>query len=354
MNTKVNTTLLKDIRNATPDEVVSELNLPKFRGNQIFGWIRDGVTSFSDMTNLSKELRKRLSERYYLENYRILERQDSTDGTSKVLGALSDGSLIESVLMKHKYGYSACVSTQVGCKMGCTFCASAVGGFHRNLTAGEMLGQVYELTRIAHPKGDSKLSNLVLMGMGEPLDNYENVLTFIRRLTDETYYGMSARSVTLSTSGIVPKIKQLAEEGIPITLAVSLHNPFQKLREQIMPVAKRYGIEELMDAAEYYGGKTGRRVTLEYALIKGVNDSKECAEELSRLVLERKRAFFHVNLIPLNVHEDTAHKGVDMSSVRAFSNILSTNGVNVTTRRSLGSDIDAACGQLKNKWRKHG
>lgn len=354
MNTKVNITLHRDIRNATPDEVVSELGLPKFRGSQIFGWIKNGVTSFSEMTNLSKELREKLSEQYFIENYRILERQDSADGTSKVLGALSDGSLIESVLMKHKYGYSACVSTQVGCKMGCTFCASAVGGFHRNLTAGEMLGQVYELTKIAYPNRDAKLSNLVLMGMGEPLDNYENVLIFVRRLTDETYYGMSARSVTLSTSGIVPRILQLAEEGLPITLAVSLHNPFQESRERIMPVARSYGIDELMDAAEYYGTKTGRRVTLEYALIQGVNDSRAYAEELARLVLTRKREFFHVNLIPLNAHEDTVHKGVDMSSVRAFSNILSINGVNVTTRRSLGSDIDAACGQLKNKWRKHG
>ncbi len=302
------------------------------------------------MSNLPLALRERLAAEYSAQPFRVLTKKESKDGTVKVLGEFLDGNTAEAVLMKYSYGYSACISTQVGCKMCCAFCASAKCGFVRNLSSGEMLGEVFELTRLA----GAKLSNIVLMGMGEPLDNYENVVLFIRRVTDQAYYGLSARSITLSTCGLTEAMDRLAGEGFQITLAVSLHNPFQAERREIMPIAGRYSIDEVLGAARRYFDSTGRRVTLEYALIAGENDSVAHAAELAARVASLGKQAFHINLIPLNAHEYTERRGSDRARVERFRGELASKGINVTVRRELGSDIDAACGQLKNNWRNYG
>lgn len=337
---------LKPIRGLDAAEISDMSGLPLYRGKQILGWVSKGVVSFDQMLNIPKTIRESLTKIFYLDNYEIVVKQvSSQDGTVKVLGKLIDGNEVESVLMKYKYGYSACVSTQVGCKMGCTFCASAVGGFVRNLTAGEMLGEVYTLTSIA----ETKLSNIVLMGSGEPLDNINEVLKFIEKLIDPQFYGISGRSITLSTSGMVEEINALASMKLPITLAVSLHNPFDDERQVIMPIARKYTNSELIEAAHNYYKSTGRRVTYEYALIEKENDSIRHAQELSRLLKNRSA---HVNLIPMNPVQSSSFKGSDQSRVRVFQDMLSKSKINSTLRRELGSDIKAACGQLKNNYRR--
>ncbi|MDO4753991.1 MAG: 23S rRNA (adenine(2503)-C(2))-methyltransferase RlmN [Bacillota bacterium] len=332
------------------EELSEKLAVPKFRGKQVYDWLKKGVTDFDFMHNLPADFRLRLSERYTAKVFEELGRLESKDGTIKILGKFLDSATVEAVLMKYRYGYSACISTQVGCRMGCEFCASAKGGFVRHLSVGELLGEVYRMTQIA----GEKLSNLVLMGMGEPLDNYDHVISFLRRVTDEMYYGLSARSITVSTCGLVEGIKKLASEEIPVTLALSLHNPFQAEREKIMPIARKYKIDDIMSATQYYFEKTGRRITLEYALIHGENDSTEHAEELIRLIRDRSASAYHVNLIPLNNHEYTEHKSAHQKDVARFKQKLDQHGINATIRRELGSDIDAACGQLKNNWRNYG
>lgn len=334
----------------TLDELVAELKIEKFRGRQIFDWVKNGETAFERMSNLPKSLRERLSANYTAEAFSEIGRRCSADGTLKILGEFSDRSTVEAVLMKYRYGYSACISTQVGCRMGCDFCASAKSGYVRNLTAGELLGEVHLMSRIA----GERLSNLVLMGMGEPLDNYDNVTEFLRRLSDPLYYGMSLRNVTVSTCGLVDGIDKLASERFSLTLALSLHNPFQAERERIMPVARRYRIEEIMDATWRYFDRTGRRITIEYALIGGNNDLPKHANELIRLIRDRNVSAYHVNLIPLNNHEYTEHRGSQKKEVLHFKNRLEESGIHVTIRRELGSDIEAACGQLKNNWRNYG
>lgn len=333
---------MRDIRGVSAVSIAEEIGEPKFRGAQILGWISKGVHSFDEMVNIPIKIRKKLAAAFYLNNFVIVRKQQSQDGTIKVLGKMTDGSYAEAVLMKYAHGLSACISSQVGCKMGCTFCASTVGGLVRNITAGEMLGQILELTKICQ----KKISNIVLMGIGEPLDNLEEVLKFIEIVTDPDYYGISARSITVSTSGIVSRIRQLADKKLQITLAISLHNPFDEERQQIMPVAKAFSIKQLIDAAQYYFKQTGRRVTYEYAVIKGQNDQPRHAHRLGEL-LQNQNA--HVNLIPINPVQHTDFVAPSDTITKEFRNILKSYKINSTIRRELGSDIDAACGQLRNK-----
>lgn len=329
----------------TVEALAAELSEPKYRGTQVYEWLKAGVFAFLEMSNLPKTLRERLDAEYDAEPFKILKLSESKDGTKKLLGAFLDGETVESVLMHYKYGYSACISTQVGCKMGCEFCATAKCGFARNLTSGEMLGQIYQLTKLA----GRQLSNIVLMGMGEPLDNYDAVVDFIRRVSDPKYYGISTRGITLSTCGLVDGIERLAREGLPVTLAISLHNPFQRQREEIMPVARSYDVNAVLDAARHYSELTGRRITIEYALIEGENDSNAHARELIEHVMRRGREAFHINIIPMNDHELTSLRGTGRKRAEEFLAILEASKVGATIRRQLGSDIDAACGQLKNK-----
>lgn len=338
-----------NVLDCTAESLAESLGVPGFRGKQVFEWIRRGETDFSQMRNLPLSLRETLKSGYSADVFVEVARRRSADGTVKILGRFLDGNTAEAVLMKYSHGYSACISTQVGCKMGCEFCASAKFGFFRDLSDGELLGEVYRMTGIA----GEKLSNLVLMGMGEPLDNYENVIRFLKKVGSE-YYGLSLRSITLSTCGMVGGIDRLASEGLPVTLALSLHNPFQEERVRIMPIGRRYSVSDVMDAAHRYFLRTGRRVTLEYALIRGQNDTVRHAKELIRLIRSRSTSGFHVNLIPLNAHELTEHKGSNKKEVSAFKRMLDEDGIHSTIRRELGSDIEAACGQLKNNWRNYG
>ncbi len=338
------------ILDLSEEELAESLELPKYRAKQIIEWIRKGIFDFDDMSNLPKNLRQKLAEEYYIEDFKELKVMKSSDGTIKILGGFHRGETVEAVLMSYSFGKSACISTQVGCRMACDFCASAKCGLIRNLSAGEMLGEVYRMTKMA----GEKLSNLVLMGMGEPMDNYDEVVKFIRKVTSPEYYGISARSITVSTCGVASRMRQLADEGLPVTLALSLHNPFQAERGEIMPITNRFGIDEILDAAFYYFEKTGRRITIEYALIVEQNDEERHANELVKQIIKRGTKAFHVNLIPLNAHDLTTHKGSSKQRVMRFKKILESKHINSTIRRELGSDIDAACGQLKNNWRNYG
>ena len=336
-----------DIRSLTYEELsekLSELNLPKFRTAQIYSWLYEkGVTSFDEMTNLSKDLRAVLSENFEIKNCRIdLKQVSKIDGTVKYLYELDEGEFVECVVMKYKYGYSVCISTQLGCKMGCKFCASAIGGFKRHLTPSEMLSEIYT----AQKDLNIKISHIVLMGTGEPLDNYENVLRFLELVTDEKGLNISIRHISLSTCGIVPKIYELAEKQLGLTLSVSLHAPNNELRSKTMPVNDRWDIDELLKACRYYAEKTSRRISFEYAMIKGVNDSESCAKELAKRL---KGMLCHINLIPVNNVRENAYLKSDNKSMKAFIDILEKNGLTVTVRRTLGSDIDASCGQLRAK-----
>lgn len=324
---------------------IEELGEKSFRGKQIYDWLHQkAVMNFDEMTNLSKALREKLNHNFYIAKTQIVEKLESKDGcTTKFLFALQDGSVIESVLMKYKHGNSVCISSQVGCRMGCNFCASTLGGLERNLSVSEMLGQIYA---IQNRKGE-RVSNVVVMGTGEPLDNYDNLVKFIRMLTDEHGYNMSQRNITVSTCGLVEKIQKLAQEKLQITLAISLHAPNDEVRKTLMPVANKYSIAEIMKVCKEYYEITGRRISFEYSLVKDVNDSKEYAEELGNLLRGKN---CHVNLIPVNPIEERNYRDSDTSFVKNFKLTLERFGINVTIRREMGRDIDAACGQLRKRY----
>jgi len=327
-----------------PEEIKNkmvEMGEPGFRGDQIFNWVSKGVDSFEEMANMPKSLRKELGEVFELTKNEILARQVSSDGTVKYAMKLHDGRIIESVLMKYHHGYSICISTQVGCRMKCSFCASTIGGLERNLTAGEMMGQVLA----AQKDRGIRISNIVLMGSGEPFDNYDNVMRFIRLAHEEKGLGISLRSITVSTSGIVPGIYKLAEENLPVTLAVSLHCPDDESRSRIMPVNKKYNIDELIRACRTYVEKTGRRITFEYALMKGINDDIESFKKTAKLL---KRLNCHVNIIGYNRVEERDFATSERAAQEKFKEFLEGRGITASIRRTLGEDIDAACGQLRN------
>lgn len=324
------------------EQFLKELGEPKFRAKQIFDWLHaKQVDSFEEMTNLSKSLREKLEEKAAINGVEMVRRLVSQiDGTRKYLFALSDGAIIESVLMKYEHGNTVCISTQVGCRMGCKFCASTLDGVERGLTAGEMLSQIYAIQKDC----GERVHGTVLMGSGEPLDNYDNVVKFLRLINDPKGQNMGQRHITLSTCGLVEKIYDLAEEDLQITLAVSLHAPNDGIRTQTMPIAKVYSMERLLKACRDYAEKTKRRITFEYALIHGVNDGDEHAWEL---VKKLRDLLCHVNLIPVNDVKERNYIKSSSDRVMHFASILNDNGIETTVRRKLGSDIDASCGQLR-------
>ena len=338
---------MKEIRGLYPDELKTELlalGEKSFRAQQVFSWLHEkGAESFSEMTNLSVSLREKLSEHYSIAPLRVETVQESAvDGTKKYLLALSDGNLIEAVLMRYHYGNSVCVSTQVGCRMGCRFCASTIGGLIRNLRASEILGEIYAIER----ETGERISHCVLMGSGEPMDNYDEVVRFLRLISDPAGRNMSLRNITVSTCGIPDKIRAFAGEKLPVTLALSLHAADDETRRKLMPVANRYSLAEVLSACGDYFRITGRRLSFEYSVVSGVNDNAEEAEKLSRL-LHGKNA--HVNLIPVNPVTERQFQRPSRERVEAFQKILVKNGINATIRRELGADIDGACGQLRRK-----
>lgn len=337
----------KDIKSLSLEELsaqIKDLGLPKFRAGQIFEWLHKyGVSSFDEMTNLSKELRASLSNDFYIADCIIEEKYvSSIDSTVKYLFRLNDGEYIESVIMKYKYGYTICVSSQVGCKMGCKFCASTLAGFKRNLTPSEIESQIHS----AQKDLGIRISHIVLMGIGEPLDNYDNVIRFLYNVNDKNGLNISMRNITLSTCGIVPKMYDLLNESLQITLTVSLHAPNDKIRSKSMPVNDKWCMDEVLNACREYVNKTGRRVSFEYTLINGVNDSNECAEELA---LRLKGMLCHVNLIPVNDVKERGNVRSTDEAINRFLSILKKRGINATIRRTLGSDINASCGQLRRK-----
>ncbi len=339
----------KDIKSLTLEELereMAQMGEKPFRAKQLYEWMHIKMArGFEEMTNLSKEFRKTCGERYLYTTLDAVRIQESKiDGTKKFLFELDDGNVVESVWMKYKHGNSVCISSQVGCRMGCKFCASTLDGLERSLTPAEMLEQVYGVSLLTK----ERVSNVVVMGTGEPLDNYENLLIFIRLLTDENGLHISQRNVTVSTCGIVPKMKQLAQEGLQITLALSLHAATDEKRRKLMPVALKYGLDELMEACAYYFEKTGRRITFEYSLVKGVNDRLQDADELAALI---KGQNCHVNLIPVNPIAERDFVESDRESVYAFKNKLEKYQINVTIRREMGRDIDGACGQLRRRYK---
>ncbi len=329
------------------NEWTKKKGLPEFRAKQIYKWMHEKyVADVDDMTNLPKDLRRLIAEEGFV-TVTERARQASKNGkTAKYLYELSDGQMIETVFMQYDYGNSICISSQAGCRMGCSFCASTIGGLVRNLTASEMLEQVYATMRT---KGE-RISNIVIMGTGEPLDNYENVIRFIKIISDENGYNISQRNITLSSCGIVPMIKRLADEKLTITFALSLHAPTDEDRKRLMPIANKYSIAETIDACKYYFEKTGRRITFEYSLVKGENDSEKQAKRLAALL---KGINCHVNLIPINPINERNYSKSDDNSVEKFKFTLEKNSINVTIRKSVGSDIDAACGQLRRKYNKY-
>ena len=338
----------KDIVSFTYEQLKEEMlaiGEKAFRSRQIYEWLHVKLAdSFGDMTNLPKALRERLEREYEIRKVHMLERLISKkDPTEKFLFELYDGNVVESVLMKYEYGNSVCISSQVGCRMGCRFCASTIGGLVRNLTPSEMLGQIYRIQKMT----GERVSNVVVMGTGEPLDNYENFLAFIRMLSDEHGLHISQRSITASTCGIVPNMERLADEGLQITLALSLHGSSQEKRQKLMPVANKYSLEEVLAACDYYFEHTGRRVTFEYSLVHGVNDTVEDARELAAILRERN---CHLNLIPVNPIKEREYERPSRKNAGEFKNKLEKTGINVTIRRERGSDIDGACGQLRRRY----
>ena len=337
-----------DMKSMNMEELVKfieELGEKKFRAKQIYEWIHiKHVKSFEEMTNISKKFAEQLNEVCTLTS---LEKADvqiaKMDGTRKYLFALEDGNVIESVLMRYKHGNSVCISSQVGCRMGCRFCASTLDGLVRGLTPAEMVDQIYQISKDT----GERISNVVVMGTGEPLDNYDNLLRFIELLTDENGLNISQRNVTVSTCGIVPKIRELAEQKLSITLALSLHASNQKKRLELMPIANKYEIHEVIEACQYYFEQTGRRVTFEYSLVGGVNDSKEDARELLQLV---KGMNCHINLIPVNPIKERSYVQSNAQVIAAFKNRIEKAGLNATIRREMGRDIDGACGQLRKMY----
>lgn len=337
----------QDIASLSLEELkiqIKELGLPQFRAIQIYDWIhKKGAVSFYEMTNIGKQLQDKLNDNFVIFSCTIEKKLVSRyDNTVKYLFKLPDDEYLECVVMDYKYGFTICVSTQVGCKMGCSFCASGIGGFKRHLTPSEILGQIYAAQRDL----GVRISRIVLMGMGEPLDNYDNVIKFLKLVSDENGLNIGMRHISLSTSGIVPRIYDLLDLNLQLTLSVSLHAPNNEIRSQIMPVNKSWDVDELLNACKIYAEKTSRRISFEYALIKGVNDTAECANELSKKL---KGILCHVNLIPANEVPEKGHKRSDDSNINNFKNILEKNGLTVTIRRTLGSDINASCGQLRRE-----
>lgn len=338
----------KDIKSLNLEELTAELRIfgaPAFRAKQIYEWIHVKLAeSFDEMTNLSKDFRAALEHTYTLVTLRAVEVKISQiDGTRKYLFQLEDGHIIESVLMKYQHGNSVCISSQVGCRMGCRFCASTLDGLARNLLPSEMLDQIY---RIQRDTGE-RVSHVVVMGSGEPLDNYENLIRFIRLLTGAGGLNISQRNITISTCGIVPKIRQLADENLQITLALSLHAPNDEVRKTLMPIANRYALTDVLSACHEYFVKTGRRLTFEYSLVSGVNDNLLEAGALVALIKNQQG---HVNLIPVNPIKERNYVQSDRKSIAAFQNLLEKSGINVTIRREMGRDINGACGQLRQSF----
>ena len=336
-----------NIKSMTLPEVTAalkELGLPAFRGKQVYSWLHKGVRSYEEMTNLSKNLREELEAKYPIYAPKVVRKQESKkDGTIKYLWQLSDGNCVETVLMRYHYGNTVCISTEVGCRMGCAFCASTIGGLVRQLEPYEMLDEVL-FTQV-----DSGLpiSHIVLMGIGEPLDNFDNVMRFLELVNSEDGLNISMRHISLSTCGLVPKIDELAKRKLQLSLAISLHGPNNEIRSKIMPVTKAYDIDTLLDACRRYYAATSRRIHFEYAMIDGVNDGEEHAKELLRRL---KGLPSHVNMIPLNHVEESPLKPSSRAAVAKFQKILEDGGVTATVRRTLGSDIDASCGQLRRKY----
>jgi 23S rRNA (adenine2503-C2)-methyltransferase len=321
--------------------ILKQTGEPAYRAKQVWQWLYQGVGSFNEMTNLPIAFRDRLSELFYIGGIKTVQKLISEkDGTRKYLFSLNDGKVVESVLMKYHYGNSVCLSTQIGCRMGCSFCASAGLGIDRNLSTGEMIAQIMTIQRDI----DEKVSHVVLMGIGEPLDNYDNVVRFLKRLNAPDTLAISYRRMTVSTCGLVPEILRFSVEGIPANLSISLHAPNDEIRREIMPIAKKYSFDKILSACHIYTRETGRRITLEYILIKGINDADEHAKELSEKLAG---LLCHVNLIPVNAVKGTGYIQSDKDRVLSFKNILENNRITVTVRRELGSDISAACGQLR-------
>ncbi len=323
------------------EEKLLNVGQEKYRARQIFQWVNKGVKSIDDMTNLSKDLRQSLKDNFYIGCLAISKKLVSKiDGTAKYIFELADGNLLESVLMEYKHGLTACISSQVGCKMGCKFCASTGIGYVRNLSAGEILDQIISIQKDA----GKRISNVVIMGVGEPFDNYENVLKFLRLVNHKDGLNIGYRHISVSTCGLVPEILRLSKENIPITLSISLHAPNDRVREILMPINKVYSIDKLVEACKIYTEATSRRITFEYAMIAGVNDSRENASELSRKL---KGMLCHVNLIPINSVDGTGFTKSSRQQIEMFRSILEKFGIETTVRRELGSDISAACGQLR-------
>lgn len=320
-----------------------KLGQPKFRAAQLFRWLQSGVTELDGMTNIPVSLRSELKEKAYIADVKTVRRFSSRlDGTVKYVYELHDGELIESVLMKYEHGYTVCVSTQVGCRMGCSFCASGINGLTRNLTASEILAQITAAQR----DNGIRVSNVVMMGMGEPLDNFDSTVRFLKLVSDENGLNIGLRHISVSTSGVVSGINKLREYNFPVTLSISLHAPNNAIRSSVMRVNKKWNISELLNACKEYQRVTTRRISFEYALIEDVNDSDECAEELARIL---KGIMCHVNLIPANPVKENSFKKPDRNKIIRFKNLLLKSGVNATVRRTLGADIDASCGQLRKR-----
>ena len=337
---------LKSLTQTELAEVFKNMGQPAFRAGQVYGWLQKGICGYDEMTNIPKSLRTVLEERYPLCPPKVVRRQESKkDGTIKYLWQLHDGNCVETVLMRYHYGNTVCISTEVGCRMGCAFCASTLGGLVRKLEPFEMLDQV------AFTQRDSGLpiSHIVLMGIGEPLDNFENVMRFLELVNSEQGLNISMRHISLSTCGLVPKIDQLAAKKLQLTLSVSLHAPNDEIRRTIMPVSRAYPIEELLDACRRYYAATSRRISFEYAMIQGVNDRPQDARELIRRLKGLPAQF---NLIPLNHVEESPLKPSTRADVAAFQKLLEDGGIPATVRRTLGGDIDASCGQLRRKYTK--
>lgn len=337
----------KDIVSMNFDELSAELKamgLPSFRAKQIYDWLhKKCVASFDEMTNISKDLIAKLNDNFVIFSCTIEKKLVSKyDNTVKYLFSLPDGEYLECVVMDYKYGHTICVSTQVGCKMGCAFCASGIGGFKRQLAPSEILGQIYAAQRDL----GLRISRIVLMGMGEPLDNYDNVIKFLELVSDEKGLNIGMRHISLSTSGIVPRIYDLLEQKLQLTLSVSLHAPNDEIRSKIMPVNKSWNVSELLKACKVYADTTSRRISFEYAMMNGVNDTPECAEELAKRL---KGILCHINLIPANEVPEKGHKRSNDSDIQLFKAILEKSGHTVTVRRTLGSDINASCGQLRRE-----
>ncbi|HEY4552862.1 MAG TPA: 23S rRNA (adenine(2503)-C(2))-methyltransferase RlmN [Bacillaceae bacterium] len=335
-----------------PDELkkwLEEQGEKGFRARQIYDWLYSKrCTAFEEMTNLSLSLRNRLEESFTITTLNTLVQQTSSDGTIKFLFELQDGYSIETVLMRHEYGNSVCVTTQVGCRIGCTFCASTLGGLKRHLEAGEIVAQVVKVQQ-ALDETDERVSSIVVMGIGEPFDNYEQLVSFLKIVNHDEGLNIGARHITVSTSGIIPKIYAFADEGMQINFAVSLHAPNTELRSKLMPINRAYKLPDLIEAVKYYNEKTGRRVTFEYGLFGNVNDQEEHAEELADLI---KDLNCHVNLIPVNYVPERDYVRTPKEQIFRFEKTLKNRGINVTIRREQGHDIDAACGQLRAKERK--